>query len=118
MIFSIAIQLAVLAGFKVITTSSPAHFDSLKSLGAAAVIDRSSPNIVSELIAAAGGPVQYVIDAISLASTQEQGINILQSGGKLVLLLDADEKTVSSALERDISVSSAYGSSPSFPDFL
>ncbi|KAJ7094943.1 chaperonin 10-like protein [Mycena epipterygia] len=57
----------------VITTSSPAHFDYLKSLGAIIVIDRSAPDVAAQILAAADGPVKYVVDAISLQSTQHLG---------------------------------------------
>ncbi|KAJ7121694.1 chaperonin 10-like protein [Mycena epipterygia] len=44
---SFAIQFAVLSGLEVITTSSPAHFDYLKSLGAIIVIDRSARDVAA-----------------------------------------------------------------------
>ncbi len=47
-----AIQLARNAGYRVIATASPRHFDWLRSLGAAEVIDRTSTSAVDELVAA------------------------------------------------------------------
>jgi NADPH:quinone reductase-like Zn-dependent oxidoreductase len=49
-----AIQLARNAGYRVIATSSPHNFGYLRSLGADAVVDRSSRTAVAELIAAIG----------------------------------------------------------------
>ena len=49
-----AIQLARNAGYRVVATASPHNFDYLRSLGAAATIDRNSPAAVDELVAAIG----------------------------------------------------------------
>jgi NADPH:quinone reductase-like Zn-dependent oxidoreductase len=49
-----AIQLARNAGYRVVGTSSAHNFDFLRSLGATAVVDRSSRSAVAELIAAVG----------------------------------------------------------------
>jgi D-arabinose 1-dehydrogenase-like Zn-dependent alcohol dehydrogenase len=49
-----AIQLVRNAGYRVVATSSPKHFDWLRSLGASVVIDRTSSNVVDELVAAIG----------------------------------------------------------------
>ena len=49
---SAAIQLAVAAGYKVITTSSPRNHQLCKSLGASEVFDHSSLSIVGDLTAA------------------------------------------------------------------
>jgi len=45
-----AIQLAVAAGYQVITTASPKNFDYVKSLGASHVFDYRSPTAVSDII--------------------------------------------------------------------
>ncbi len=47
-----AIQLAVAAGYEVITTASPHNFEYVRSLGAAQVFDYSSPSVVPDIIAA------------------------------------------------------------------
>ena len=49
-----AIQLAVASGYRCITVASPSNSGMLKSLGAEEVLDRSSPNIVSDVIKAMG----------------------------------------------------------------
>ncbi|KAF7322503.1 GroES-like protein [Mycena chlorophos] len=88
---SYAIQFAVISGFEVITTASPAHFEYLKSLGANTVIDRAAPDAAAQLLAAAGGPLKYVVDAISIAATQSLAIEILEENGFLGLVLSPAE---------------------------
>ncbi|KAF7338048.1 GroES-like protein [Mycena venus] len=106
---SYTIQFAVLSGLEVITTSSPAHFDYLKSLGATAVIDRSAPDAAAQILAAAGGPVKYVVDAISLQPTQLLGVEILQHKGKLVLVLPTEPSAKTAAEAKDISLLGGVG---------
>ena len=50
-----AIQLAVAAGYEVITTASPHNFDYVKGLGAGQAFDYRSPTVVSDVIAALRG---------------------------------------------------------------
>ncbi|OBT79849.1 hypothetical protein VF21_01536 [Pseudogymnoascus sp. 05NY08] len=50
-----AIQLAVAAGYEVITTSSPKNFDYVRGLGASAVFDYSSPTVTADILAAFAG---------------------------------------------------------------
>lgn len=52
---SCAIQLAVAAGYEVITTASPRNFDYVKRLGAARAFDYNSPTIREDLLAAFDG---------------------------------------------------------------
>ncbi|KAF7338089.1 GroES-like protein [Mycena venus] len=106
---SYTLQFAVLSGLEVITTSSPAHFDYLKSLGATLVIDRSAPDAAAQILAAAGGPVKYVVDAISLTSTQLLGVEILQPKGKLVLVLPLDPTARTAAEAKGITKLGTYG---------
>lgn len=49
-----AIQLAHISGYKVATTSSPANFDLVKSLGADAVFDYHDPEVVAKIKSASG----------------------------------------------------------------
>ncbi|KAJ6525741.1 GroES-like protein [Mycena capillaripes] len=104
-----AIQFAVLSGLEVITTSSPAHFDYLKSLGAATVIDRSATDLASRILAAAGGPVKYVVDCISLLPTQILGCEILEKSGKLVLVLSAQPPAKAAAEAKEITLLGTSG---------
>ncbi|KAJ7097749.1 chaperonin 10-like protein [Mycena belliarum] len=101
---SYTVQLAVLSGFEVISTASPAHFAYVKSLGASTVIDRSAPDAAAQILAAAGGPVKYVVDSISLAPTQILAVDVLQSQGKLVLELGADPSAKAAADARSIAI--------------
>lgn len=50
-----AIQLAVAAGYEVISTSSPRNFDLLKSLGASEVFDYNDRNVADKIVAAMKG---------------------------------------------------------------
>ena len=52
-----AIQLAVAAGYDVITTASPRNFDFVRSLGAQQVFDYKSPTVVTDIIAALDGRI-------------------------------------------------------------
>ncbi|KAF8211888.1 chaperonin 10-like protein [Mycena galopus ATCC 62051] len=45
----------------------------LESLGAATVIDRSAPDVAAQILAAAAGPVKYVVDCVALPETQLLG---------------------------------------------
>ncbi|KAJ7483344.1 chaperonin 10-like protein [Mycena latifolia] len=101
---SFIIQMAVLSGFDVITTSSTAHVDYLKSLGATHIIDRSAPDVSAQILAAAGGPLKYVIDSVSLPATQLLGVEIVQPQGKLVLVTRAQPATTAAAEAKPISV--------------
>jgi NADPH:quinone reductase-like Zn-dependent oxidoreductase len=49
-----AIQLVRNAGYRVVATSSPRGFEYLRSLGAAAVVDRNSKSVVDDVVAAIG----------------------------------------------------------------
>lgn len=67
-----AIQLAVASGVKVVATASRKNHDFVKSLGAVAVVDYKSPNVVEELLAAIdqqGGGLVGAYDAISEPSS-------------------------------------------------
>ncbi|ODV95279.1 hypothetical protein PACTADRAFT_43102 [Pachysolen tannophilus NRRL Y-2460] len=50
-----AIQLAIFAGYKVITTASPMNFDYVKKLGASEVFDYKSETVIEDLIKAFEG---------------------------------------------------------------
>ncbi|KAH6646936.1 quinone reductase [Truncatella angustata] len=76
-----AIQMAKLSGFsKVITNSSAAHEQHLKSLGADVVLDRSKQSEPSDFASAVGDlPLAFVFDAISAKSTLLLGVKIVQT---------------------------------------
>ena len=65
-----AIQLAVAAGYRVLTTASPRNHDRLHALGADLSVDYSSPNTVTEIVSALRGkPVAGVL-AIGTGSAE------------------------------------------------
>ncbi|MGY2896651.1 zinc-binding alcohol dehydrogenase family protein [Deinococcus sp. UYEF24] len=61
-----AIQLAVAAGYEVVTTASPRNFEHVRALGASQVFDYRSETVVQDLIAALQG--KTLAGALSLAS--------------------------------------------------
>ncbi|KAI1497739.1 quinone reductase [Biscogniauxia marginata] len=74
-----AIQLARLSGFsKIVTNSSPTHFEHLKSLGAHTVLDRSESGPEDFASAIGNLPLAFVFDAISIESTQILGVRTIQ----------------------------------------
>lgn len=66
-----AIQLAVAAGYDVIATTSPHNFAFAKSLGAAAVFDYHSTDVITDLIAAFKGRI--LAGAIAFGTTSADG---------------------------------------------
>jgi len=61
-----AIQLAVAAGYIVVTTSSPKNFEYVRSLGAALAFDYNSRNLVHDVVAALKG--KNVAGALSIGA--------------------------------------------------
>ena len=61
-----AIQLAVAAGYEVITTASPMNFDYVKKLGASQVFDYNSKTVMDELINAFKG--KAIAGALAIAN--------------------------------------------------
>ncbi|KAI8630764.1 zinc-binding oxidoreductase CipB [Xylariaceae sp. FL1651] len=59
-----AIQLAVAAGYEVLTTCSPKNFDLVKSLGASQAFDYRRPGVVADIVAAIGK--QSVAGAVAI----------------------------------------------------
>ncbi len=71
-----AIQLAVAAGYSVVTTASPKNFDYVKSLGAAYAFDYNSKDVVRNMIAALQG--KEVVGALAIgAGSAEHCLDIL-----------------------------------------
>ena len=65
-----AVQLAVAAGYEVVTTASPHNADYVTQLGASQVLDYASPTIVPELIAAFAGRTLAGAVAIGTGSAE------------------------------------------------
>ena len=65
-----AIQLAVAAGYEVITTASPKNFEYVKKLGASQVFDYKSPTVGEDLLAVFKGKTSAgALDCIGFAAT-------------------------------------------------
>ena len=89
------IQLAKLSGATVITTSSPANFSYLRSLGADHVFDYRSPTLVADVTAAAGGrnAIRHALDTKSIRFSAEVCARVLspEPGSRYsALLWDVD----------------------------
>ncbi|WP_233265326.1 zinc-binding alcohol dehydrogenase family protein [Leifsonia sp. AG29] len=65
-----AIQLARAAGYRVITTASPANHDRMRALGAEAVFDYRSPDVVRAITEAVGGSAVAGVVAIAAGSAE------------------------------------------------
>lgn len=86
-----AIQLAKLSGFSpIITTASPKYEAALKALGATHFLDRNAPVAEVQIKAITSSPIQTIIDSISSAETQKQGLEILAPGGKQIIMLQPE----------------------------
>ncbi|KAI0489983.1 putative zinc-binding oxidoreductase ToxD [Xylaria cf. heliscus] len=68
---TIAIQLAKLSGWKVITTCSPKRFDLVRDRGADAVFDYRIPDVGQQIFKAGNGSITKVLDTVNTASTAE-----------------------------------------------
>jgi NADPH:quinone reductase-like Zn-dependent oxidoreductase len=85
---SSAIQLAVAAGLRVISTASEANFSYVKSLGASEVFSHRKPDVIDQ-IKSKLKEGDYVVDCISTPETQEACGKILSTigGGALPVVL-------------------------------
>ena len=59
-----AIQLAVAAGYSIVSTSSPKNFAYVKSLGATHVFDYNSKRVARDIVTTLKG--KYVVGALSI----------------------------------------------------
>ncbi|TFY70031.1 hypothetical protein EVG20_g2901 [Dentipellis fragilis] len=88
-----AIQLAHIAGYKVIATASPKNHALIKSLGAEVAIDYHDVDVIEQIIAVSGRDgVDYVFDAISEGGSIELAAKTLRKDGprRLALVLPLD----------------------------
>lgn len=94
---ALAIQLAVAAGAKVVTTASSHNFDFVKNAGAAEAIDYKSSSVVEDVVKAVkkvGGDFAGTYDAISLPDqSYKYTVPITEQlgGGALAVVLPAPE---------------------------
>lgn len=84
------IQLAVSAGYDVITTASPGNFDYVRKLGASQVFDYNSPTVVKDIIWALRGKTMAGALAIG-AGSADACLDIVHSceGNKFVSMASA-----------------------------
>ncbi|KAL4888151.1 chaperonin 10-like protein [Aspergillus ambiguus] len=68
---SLAIQVAKLSGYQVLTTCSPHNFDFVKRLGADVVCDYKDPGAASHIRSLTGDQLQIVFDTISIESSAQ-----------------------------------------------
>ncbi|KAA1476167.1 NAD(P)-binding protein [Dentipellis sp. KUC8613] len=88
-----AIQIAHIAGYKVIATASPKNHALLKSLGAAVTVDYHAADAVEQIVAASGrGGVDFVYDAITEGGSTELAAKTLRRDGprRLAVVLPLD----------------------------
>ncbi|KAA1476127.1 NAD(P)-binding protein [Dentipellis sp. KUC8613] len=105
-----AIQLAHIAGYKVITTASPKNHALVKSLGATVAIDYRAPDVVEQIVAASGRDgVDYVFDAISEGNSAELASKTLRKDGprKVALVNAVDLSNLNQSADYYQSVPSA-----------
>jgi 3-methylcrotonyl-CoA carboxylase alpha subunit len=82
------IQLLKYAGYtNVVAVASKKHEQFLKTLGAAHVVDYNNPSFAEDVITAAGGKVELVVDSISLPSTFALIKDVIKAGGRLAYLV-------------------------------
>lgn len=117
-----AIQLARIAGFSpIVTTSSARHAEYLKSLGATHVFDRDVN--VETIQSAFPTQVALVLDAISVASTQSLAFDVLSTpspapNAHLALVLPIDESIKQKNKDGAVEIHQVFGSSHAFPDLI
>lgn len=77
---------------------SPDKRDAALEMGASQFVDGSQPDLVARVQAVTGGQVRAAIDFVNVGSTAQAGLELLQKGGKLVLVgVGGGELTVSLA---------------------
>lgn len=102
-----AIQLAVAAGYEVVTTASPRNFDLMRSLGASAVFDYRSETVVEDIISALQGKeLAGVYDTIHTGGALQNCLAVLDKLQTRVVVVTV--WPVSEGLETDVEVKSVY----------
>jgi NADPH:quinone reductase-like Zn-dependent oxidoreductase len=81
------LQLLKFAGYtNVVAAASKQHEEYLKSLGASHVVDYRSASFPGDVVKAAGGKVEVVVDCISLPKTFALIKEVVAPGGKVAYL--------------------------------
>jgi NADPH:quinone reductase-like Zn-dependent oxidoreductase len=91
-----AIQFAKLSGATVITTSSPANADYVKSLGADHVLDYNSETLIDDILRIAGGPLLHVFDTHPNLTSITTSAAILQKSPSAIYI------ALNPGLEREV----------------
>jgi NADPH:quinone reductase-like Zn-dependent oxidoreductase len=103
-----AIQLAVAAGYEVITTASPKNFEYVKKLGASRAFDYSSHTVVADIVRAFKGKKSAGAFAIGFTAPAPciEIVNQIANGKKFVALANQGPKEV----PKDIQTKFVFGS--------
>ncbi|KAH8103402.1 GroES-like protein [Cristinia sonorae] len=119
-----AIQLAHLAGYRVVTVASPKHHDLLKSYGADVVFDYKDPAAFTKIKEVTEDSIHYALDTISETDTEIFSVKTFGSGyGKLLVILavkpEAQEVRPDIAIEHSLIYTAhgrAFGKYPPQPE--
>jgi propanol-preferring alcohol dehydrogenase len=65
---------------------SPEKREAVLAMGASHFVDGSQPDLVARIQAVTGGQVKAAIDFVNVGATSAAGLELLQKGGKLVLV--------------------------------
>jgi len=105
-----AIQMANLAGFKVIATASPASADYVKSLGAHHVVDYRDPDAVNKIKAIGGDSLNHAIDCVS-AETAKLAVDSLAPGhnGFITCIAGEPKNVPSNVKVQGVLLATVYG---------
>lgn len=114
---SCAIQMASLAGYTVIATSSELNFEHCRSLGASSVFDYKSPSVIEDIVAAckatgkesAGAFVAYFNDDSTIACSK---IVSQLSGSKIVGTVVPPHMPVPEGVAQDVKITASKYHSP------
>ncbi|EIN07436.1 zinc-binding oxidoreductase ToxD [Punctularia strigosozonata HHB-11173 SS5] len=98
-----AIQLAHLAGYRVVTTASPKNVELVKALGADVVVDYRDPEVSRKVREATNGELHLGLDTFASAETQEASVRAFGPGrGKLIAILPVQESA--RAIREDVEI--------------
>ncbi|EJT98746.1 GroES-like protein [Dacryopinax primogenitus] len=105
---ALAVQLAAIAGFKVIATASPRNFEYVKSLGADHVLDYHDADIVEQIKVLAPN-LRYAYDAISENGSTESVLSTLSySAPEVVTVLPFKGELPSGAKTHEVMAGCIY----------
>ncbi|KAG2178179.1 hypothetical protein INT43_003432 [Umbelopsis isabellina] len=102
-----AIQLAVAAGYEVLTTASPKNYDYVKSLGASQAFDYKDEDVVQEIITALKDKQVAGAIAIGLGSLESCAHIVNKTNGSK-FVADVMSPTLTKPLPEDLGVTSKF----------